>query len=246
MVSITVDLCLFDLDGTIVSTTVAAENTWRTFCAKHGVDPEELFKVSHGSRSTEILARFFPDVDNTDNKATKELELTMARDYIDTVSLIPGAEELLISLYKDTETKEALPDYKWAIVTSGSPYLAFSWFDTILKNIGKPKVFVTAFDVKKGKPDPEGYACARDQLSAVWKKDPATVRTVVFEDAPVGIIAGQKMGAKTIGITSSYDKKKLFDAGADYVVDDLSDVVVTKNTQNGEITISINSPLSRD
>ncbi|EDO16361.1 hypothetical protein Kpol_1051p9 [Vanderwaltozyma polyspora DSM 70294] len=245
MPSIEVDLCLFDLDGTIVSTTYAAEAVWRKFCSKYNVDPEELFKVSHGSRTSEMMARFFPNVDNTDNKAVKELEISIARNYLDLVTLIPGAKDLLLSLDINTTTKEKLPERKWAIVTSGSADLAFSWFSTILKEVGKPDVFITAFDVSRGKPDPEGYNKAQTDLTKILGMDPKSVRSVVFEDAPVGIKAGNAMGALTIGITSSYDKKVLFDAGADFVVSDLTEVVVAKNTKEG-ITIEIKNPLSKD
>ncbi|CCE63307.1 hypothetical protein TPHA_0E02150 [Tetrapisispora phaffii CBS 4417] len=249
MPSISVDYCLFDLDGTIVSTTIAAERTWRSYCSKHGVDPEELFRVSHGSRTNEMLSRFFPNIDNTDNKAVKELELDLATNHLDTVTLIKGAEDLLLSLDKDTETGKPLKSRKWAIITSGSPYLAFSWFDSILKHVGKPDVFVTGFDVKVGKPDPEGYKKAAVELSEIWEKpaeDISKLQTVVFEDAPVGIMAGKAMGAKTIGITSSYDKSVLFEAGADYVVSDLRQVRVTQNSNDGKIILEITNPLSRD
>lgn len=245
MPSIDVDICLFDLDGTIVSTTVAAESAWTVLCKEHGVDPQELFKHSHGARSSEIFAKFFPNLDNTDNKGVKKLELSMARDFLDSVGLIPGSSELLLSLDKSTDETTGLnfPERKWAIVTSGSPYLAFSWFDTILKHVGKPKVFITGFDVVKGKPDPEGYAKARDELCELWSLNPRQARVVVFEDAPVGIKAGKKIGATTIGITSTYPKEVLFEAGADYVVSDLTHVRVTENTYKG-VTLEITGSLA--
>ncbi|CCK68919.1 2-deoxyglucose-6-phosphatase KNAG_0B04850 [Huiozyma naganishii CBS 8797] len=242
--SLTVDLCLFDMDGTIVSTTVAAESVWRDLCKDHGVDPEELFEHSHGSRSSEILARFFPQLDNTDNKLTFQLEQQMGANYLDTVSLIPGAKDLLLSLDRNPTTGEKLRGRKWAVVTSATSYLAFRWFKTILKDVGKPDVFVTGMDVTRGKPDPEGYAKARDELSAVWHCD--SPQCVVFEDAPVGIKAGKAMGAYTIGITSTYDKAALFDAGADFVVPDLTQVTVTGNSNEGKITIAIGNALSKN
>ncbi|CAI4506470.1 AVI_1a_G0023640.mRNA.1.CDS.1 [Saccharomyces cerevisiae] len=239
MAEFSADLCLFDLDGTIVSTTVAAEKAWTKLCYEYGVDPSELFKHSHGARTQEVLRRFFPKLDDTDNKGVLALEKDIAHSYLDTVSLIPGAENLLLSLDVDTETQKKLPERKWAIVTSGSPYLAFSWFETILKNVGKPKVFITGFDVKNGKPDPEGYSRARDllrqDLQLTGKQD---LKYVVFEDAPVGIKAGKAMGAITVGITSSYDKSVLFDAGADYVVCDLTQVSVVKNNENDGTIVS--------
>ncbi|SMN19016.1 similar to Saccharomyces cerevisiae YHR043C DOG2 deoxyglucose-6-phosphate phosphatase [Maudiozyma saulgeensis] len=244
--TIDTDVCLFDLDGTIVDTTIAAESTWRKLCKQYNVDPEELFKVSHGSKSAEMLARFFPDYDNTDNKGAMLLEKDMADNYLDTVKLVSGAKELLLAL--DRNPKDSAVNYKdqnkrrWAIVTSGSPYLAFSWFSNILKEVGKPDVFVTGNDVSEGKPHPMGYMRARDELSKTWNFD-IPCRSVVFEDAPVGIKAGNSMGAITIGIASSYPPEKLAEIGANFVVKDLSQVSVVENPADGSIKLEIRNPL---
>ncbi|SMN21362.1 similar to Saccharomyces cerevisiae YHR043C DOG2 deoxyglucose-6-phosphate phosphatase [Maudiozyma saulgeensis] len=240
------DVCLFDLDGTIITTIVAAEEAWTKLCKQHNVDPQELFKISHGTRTVEVLAQFFPDIDNTDNKGVHLLEADIADNYLDTIGVIPGARELLSALDKDPQDQSVNfrkeQKRKWAIVTSGSPYMATSWFSTILKDIGKPEVFITAENVSVGKPDPEGYTKARELLSTTWNYK-SSCRAVVFEDAPVGIRAGNAMNAVTIGITSSYSKQTLFAAGADYVVADLTHVTVTENTENGHIKLQIKDPL---
>lgn len=241
---IPVDVFLFDLDGTIVLTTGAAEAVWKRMCATYNVDPEELFKHSHGVKTSEILARFFPDVDNTDNKAVIELEVSIVRDYENCVEVVPGAKEILMSLDQLRE-KCNEPARRWAIVTSGSAQLAFSWFNNILKPLTKPEVFITAFDVKKGKPDPEGYARAKVEVSKQLNWNPSEKRAVVFEDAPAGLKAGKAMGAITVGITSTYPKDVLFAAGADYVVPDLSGVKVTQNTDsNCDWILSIENALN--
>ncbi|QLG70509.1 hypothetical protein HG535_0A04490 [Zygotorulaspora mrakii] len=245
MPSIEVDLCLFDLDGTIINTTIAAESAWKRLCHTHRVDPQELFKHSHGSRTEDMFKKFFPLLDNRDGKAVKEFELSLGADYLDTVRVVPGAESLLLSLDVDTSTKAKIVDRKWAIITSGSPYLAFSWFDTLLKKVGKPNVFITGFDVKRGKPDPEGYFAAKVELCKIHGLDLKTSRTVVFEDAPVGIKAGKAIGSLVIGITTTYPKDVLFEAGADYVVEDLSAVTVTRNDNIHGITIDIEKAMSR-
>lgn len=243
MPSLEVDVCLFDLDGTIVSTIVAAESVWTDLCKEYGVDPKELFKYSHGSRTGEVLAKWFPKLDNTDNVAAKMLERRMADDYTDTVTLIPGAHDLLVALDHDAKTKEKLSDRKWAIVTSGTPYIAFKWFTTILKDVGKPEVFITADDVTKGKPDPQGFQSAFEQLCTKWGLESNKSRTVIFEDSPLGVQAGKTMGCYTIGITTSYSKEVLYKAGADFVVEDLTHVKVTQNGNNDKIVLDFVDPL---
>ncbi|CDO93218.1 unnamed protein product [Kluyveromyces dobzhanskii CBS 2104] len=247
MPSIAVDYVLFDLDGTLVSSTDAAEQAWLKLCEKYNVDYNTLSQVSHGSRTEEILAKFFPDVDNTNNQAVKEFELSIANDYMDIVCLVPGSADLLISLDRPTGSLpgEVFHHRKWAVVTSGSPWVAHAWFDNLLKSIKKPEVFITAFDVAKGKPDPAGYALATEQLKKVWNDDRKEVNTVVFEDAPVGVKAGKANGSIVVALTSTYDKELLFDAGADYVVEDLTQICLRSNKTN-ETVLIITDPLDRD
>lgn len=245
--TITANVCLFDLDGTIVNTTLAAESAWTKLCNQHNVNPTDLFKVSHGSRTEEMLARFFPDVDNTNGKGVSELEKDIADNYLDTIKLIPGAKELLISLDQDPSNSSlnfnTAGKRKWAIVTSGTRYIAFSWFRSILKDVGKPTVFVTGEDVDVGKPNPLGYNTAKTELCKILKFDQSTATSVVFEDAPVGIQAGNAMGAITIGIASSYPAEKLIEAGANFVVKDLTHVTVDKNSEDGTVTLMITNPV---
>ncbi|CEP63779.1 HAD family hydrolase LALA0_S09e02322g [Lachancea lanzarotensis] len=241
-VFIDVDFCLFDLDGTIIKTTEAVEKAWTKLCLEHGVDPEELFKHSHGTRTQEVIQRFFPQLGGDLDRAVEQMELSIGNDYPESVSLIPGAAKLLQAL--DQSSQENVGKERiWAIVTSGA-YLARTWFDNILKDIGPPPVFITGFDVAKGKPDPQGYALASQRLSVIWRKDPKTVRNVVFEDAPVGVIAGKRIGAVVVGITSSYSENTLFEAGADYVVPDLTGVRVIERSATG-LKLEITGRLSR-
>lgn len=245
--TITTNVCLFDLDGTIVDTTLAAESAWTKLCNQHNVNPADLFKVSHGSKTEEMLARFFPDVDNTNGKAVSELEKDIADNYLDTIKLIPGAKELLKSL--DTDPSNTTVNFntngkrKWAIVTSGTRYIAFSWFKSILKDVGKPAVFITGEDVHTGKPNPLGYNTAKIELCKILRFDQSTAKSVVFEDAPVGIQAGNAMGAITIGIASSHPAEKLIEAGANYVVKDLTHVTVDENSEDGTVTLRITDPI---
>ncbi|KAL3237735.1 HAD family hydrolase [Nakaseomyces bracarensis] len=238
-----VDVCLFDMDGTIVNTTEAAEAVWKRLCVQENVDPEELFKHSHGAKAGDIMAQYFPNVDNTDGKKVQAIEKELVDDFEDIVKLVPGSKELLLSLDKDSSTGAPLAGRKWAIVTSATPYIAFHWFTSILKEVGKPDVFITALDVKNGKPDPEGYSKACDLLCNNCNFDRSIARSVVFEDAPVGIKAGKAMGAVTVGITTSYDKGVLFDAGADFVVNDLTQVRLLRNNDQDGIVFEIVNPL---
>lgn len=212
----TADLCLFDLDGTIVNTTNAVERVWVDMCAEHKVKVDQLFEYTHGRRTSETLAKFFPAIDNTDNKGAHAFEGRIVNEYGHLVDVIPGHSDLLNGL-----------EYgKWCIVTSGNKPIAFGWFDHLLNDIKRPEVFITAEMVTQGKPHPEGYLRGAELLAEKHGLIDQAVEKVVFEDAPVGIAAGVKAGATVIGIASGFDPELLYSAGAKYVVKDLTHVNV--------------------
>lgn len=74
------------------------------------------------------------------------------------------------------------------------------------------KVVVTAEDVKRSKPDPEGYIRALDLLNG---QPPLPSRllhpheVVAIEDAPAGIEAARGAGFSTIGIAHTYPRSEL-------------------------------------
>jgi sugar-phosphatase len=103
---------------------------------------------------------------------------------------------------------------QWAIVTSGTRRVA----EARLRHVGlaKPEIFITADDVKTGKPSPEGYLLAASRLQL----DPSAC--VVIEDAPAGIQAGKAAGMRVIAVTSTLSKDAL--SQADAVVQHLSEI----------------------
>ena len=85
-------------------------------------------------------------------------------------------------------------------------------------------VVVAAEDVECGKPDPEGYARAAEQLAAACGRGIAPEMCVVVEDAPAGIKAAKALGMKVLAVTSSYQADALVEA--ERVVDSLADVTL--------------------
>jgi len=61
-----------------------------------------------------------------------------------------------------------------------------------------PSVLVTAEDVTRGKPAPDGYALAAERLGV------AADACLVFEDAPAGILAAEAAGADVVVITAAH------------------------------------------
>ncbi|CCH45217.1 2-deoxyglucose-6-phosphate phosphatase 2 [Wickerhamomyces ciferrii] len=214
-ITLDADIIEFDLDGTLVYTTSVVEKLWSELAIQHGVDPHTVLNDSHGARTSETFAKYFPMIDNTDNKAVEKFEKDIPDNYGHLVKIIPGTIELLNGIDKD----------RWCIVTSGSNYIANSWFNGILKDVQKPKVFITAELVTNGKPDPEGYLKG-DKILSESLGITSEHKKIVFEDAPMGVKAGVASGAIVIGVNSGNNAKLLYESGASYVVKDLTDIKV--------------------
>lgn len=178
-----VDAVLLDMDGTLVDSTAVVVRLWRSWAARHDVDPEAILAVSHGRRGDEVVAQFAPP--GVDREA--ELEWLAARELVerDDIVAVPGAAALLA----------ALPPDRVAVVTSATRELTAVRMRAAALSV--PQILVGADDVVRGKPDPEGYQRAASLLGV----DPA--RCLVVEDAPAGLEAGRAAGARVIAVATT-------------------------------------------
>ncbi|MGC9454258.1 MAG: HAD family hydrolase [Phycisphaerae bacterium] len=91
---------------------------------------------------------------------------------------------------------------------------------------------VSAEDVSKGKPDPEGYVLALQRLEEKLGRGFAPTDCVVVEDSPAGIQAAVAAGLHVLAVTNSYTHESL--QGADMVVDSLEEVSLADLDQLAE------------
>ena len=145
----------------------------------------------------------------------------------------------------DVEMKEEM--YRIYCERSKTDVFVYDWSKPIIETLGKkytlalasaadlPKVkanidcigvdtsvfkaLITGSDVEKKKPDPTIF------LKAAEKAGIAPENAVVFEDAVSGVMAAKAAGMTAIAVTTTFDEETLKNAGADFVVDNLSDSV---------------------
>jgi sugar-phosphatase len=202
---------LFDLDGVLVDSTPAVARVWSEWAKEHGLDPEETVRKAHGRPSIATVQELLPTVDAEEEDA--KIEHLEMNDMEGMVAL-PGAVDLL----------SVLPEDRWGVVTSGTRPLASKRLHTA--GLPVPKHFVTASDIRRGKPDPEPYLIGVENLEF-----PAA-DCVVVEDAPAGVRSGRAAGARVIALRTTAADDELKEAGANWIVDDLSKVSVA--TLNGD------------
>jgi mannitol-1-/sugar-/sorbitol-6-phosphatase len=202
------DALLCDMDGTLVDSTEVVERHWAAWAARHGVDLAEILRVSHGRPTIETLRLVAPHLATIEEAA--RLDAGEADDS-EGLRPVPGAQELLASL----------PANRWAVVTSAGRALATRRLRGA--SVPVPAVLVTSDDMPIGKPNPMGYVEAARRLGATLS------RSLVIEDAPVGVQAGRAAGAIVIGVTTTFPSL----AGCDYVIPDLRSLRVIGSSESG-------------
>ena len=145
MTRLTGRVVLFDCDGVLVDSDESVTRAWSRWAHEHGLIASDVLAVVHGRRSADTVASFVAPAEQAGALALIDrYEVEAALD----VRAVPGAKELLASC----------PVEAWGVVTSGRRELALARLAAA--GLPTPAVLVTADDVRRGKPDPEGYLAA--------------------------------------------------------------------------------------
>ncbi|MCP2330158.1 HAD-IA family hydrolase [Actinoalloteichus caeruleus] len=207
-----VDAILFDLDGVLVNSARAIDVAMRRWAVERGLDPDAIASLAHGRRDEDLVRLAAPHLD-VDPEVDRIAELDF--EVMDQVTAIPGASALI----------GLLPPLRWAVVTSGAASIASARLAAA--GLSRPPVVVTAEQVAKGKPDPEGYLLAAERLGV------EPTRCVVLEDAPVGWDAATAAGMRCVGVGWELARSRPELAAW---VEDLSPVRVTEEPSGLRLT----------
>jgi sugar-phosphatase len=200
---------IFDLDGTIVDTEPGSQAAVRQLFDGYGVPHDDaLLRRFVGRRGPEVfaeLAHLFPGHDPWQLAAQvgehyRALDLPPAPSF-------PGAVALVREIHRRGDPL--------GLVTSGRRQYVLPRLEH-LGLLGVFAVIVTADDVTAGKPDPEGYLRARDELGV------ASPLCVVFEDSPAGIAAAKAGGLYCVAVATTHETSQL--GSADRIVASLTEI----------------------
>lgn len=175
---------LFDMDGTLLSSIAAAERVWSAWARRHGIDVERFLPTIHGVRAADTIRR--------QNLRYIDLDAEVAwveRGELEDVEGVVAIDGVLDFL-------RSLPPQRWAIVTSATLELATRRLEAA--GIARPPVMITAEDVVRGKPHPDGFLAAAERLGV------SAADCLIFEDAPAGIAAAEAAGADVMVITATH------------------------------------------
>ena len=183
--------------------------TWEEYVDRYmGCDDRDAFRKSFRLAGREEL----------DDRQLKRLVEAKSRQFQevirDGVQSYPGVVQLIKTLHAS-----GIP----LAICSGA---LRSDIDPILSRIGIACYFrriVSADDVRKGKPDPEGYALAFRELRLSRSANvSSTGSCLAVEDTPDGVTAAKRAGLSVLAVTNSHPAGEL--SRADYVTDSLENV----------------------
>jgi sugar-phosphatase len=198
---------LFDNDGVLVDSMQGAIAAWRQWGETY-YPGFELTSEHHGKRAQDLVLQM-----------VGEAMFEEANDHIN--QLEQDLAHLTVPLTGALDFTRSLKAGTWTVVTSANPFLAKARLEAA--GIPIPQELVTAYDVSKGKPDPEPYLLGAKRLGFEIED------CVVFEDAVSGIQAGLEAGAGLlVGVT-----EHALDTQADIVVKSLEGITF----QDGELFI---------
>lgn len=211
-----IDAVIFDLDGVLVDSSAVITRSWKAWAVKNGIDEAHLFQFVHGRRAAATIELAAPHLD-----AQAEAQKLVVIESNDTqgLAVYPGVLDQIAQLPKD----------RWSIYTSGTDSIATTRLN--FAGIEIPRIFLTADRVKNGKPAPDGYLMAAEQMGF------APENCLVIEDSPAGIRAAKAANMPALAVGTTHAKEEL--AEADYWVEALADMTLTPSDENG-LLLSIN------
>lgn len=187
----TIRAFIFDLDGVIADTAVFHYQAWRELANRLGFDIDHAFNetlkgVGRMDSLNLVLAQGGIQMSEAQKQREAERKNT---EYVELIShmtpadLLPGAREALLAV-RSAGFKIAL-----ASASKNGPM--------IIERLGVPEFFDTIVDpalLKKGKPDPEIFLKAAEQLHCAPRE------CIGVEDAISGVEAIRSAGMLAVGI----------------------------------------------
>ena len=204
------DTILFDLDGTLLDTKPLIDRSFiHTF---------EHFRPSYNLTEEELDSFFGPSLKQTFSRYSSDPEeIKKMVDYYrafnvshhdEMVKAMPGAKELIKSLYKKGYKLGVVSSKKTDLVEHGLELFGLKQYMSVV--IGEE-------DVKNNKPAPDGILLAMEKLDS---KNACYVGDTIND-----IKAGRNANIKTIGCLYIKHPEIMLEASPDFVINELNDIL---------------------
>lgn len=210
-----IDGIIFDMDGTLLDSMWIWPDVDDVYLKKYGLlKPEHFHEKMEGMSYSEVAQYFldtFPMLDRTIQEVMDEW-MVMARDrYLTQVSMKIGADSFIREMKGQGK--------KIGIATSNARKLA----DDTLQALKIQELFDvvrTSCEAGAGKPAPDVYLMVAKEMEV----HPS--RCLVFEDVPMGILAGKNAGMRVCAVEDEFSRPQIQKKRelADYYIQDYLDI----------------------
>ena len=216
------DALIFDFDGVVVDSEPIHLAGFRRVLAPEGIpitedeyytkylgfDDHDCFAAVGRDKGKTFTEERIADLTADKTAAVKEAIAT-------SIQALPGAVELIRAA-----AAAGVP----LAICSGALRDEIALAAKTLGVLGLFDEIISAEDVHRGKPDPEGYALAAERLAATRSCPIAPERCIVIEDTAAGIESARSAGMKVLAVTTTCPRAAL--AAADRIVDSLEHVTL--------------------
>lgn len=184
---------LIDMDGTLYDSMGHHTLAWHRMMLDLGIATDRdrfyLFEGMTGKATINLLFREYLHRDATDAEVAEHYHRkTVYFNEMSPVKPMSEAAQLLSALKASGIT--------CVLVTGSGQRSLIDRLQRDFPGIFSPDMIITAADVEHGKPDPEPY------LKAMERAGVSPSQAIVIENAPLGVRAGARSGAFTIGLTT--------------------------------------------
>ncbi|MGV8168657.1 MAG: HAD family hydrolase [Candidatus Nanoarchaeia archaeon] len=220
---------LFDLDGVIIDSEqyydLSNSEIFSSFGKKYERDKlKALLSGRTNKEFAEYVIKYY-DLPLSSEEYANRKNLMMNKFYKENITYLAGFKSFFDELIKKFKCGVA--------IVTGCPK---DYYENVDKRINLTSKFgkniFRAEDLGMSKPAPDIYLHAAEKIGANPKD------CLVFEDAPSGIVAGYRAGAKVVALTTTLSKQILIEAttnmypdvdfGKILIIDDFSDASLKK------------------
>lgn len=215
--SVTPKAALIDMDGTLYDSMKNHTASWFRLMTEAGIkctrDEFYLYEGRTGASTINcLIQRELGREATPEEKENLYKKKTEYFNQLPPVEPMAGAREM-VEVFKEVGIKRVL-------VTGSGQNSLLNRINTDFPGLFSDELRVTSRDVKHGKPHPEPFIRAM-QLAHVTPS-----QSIVVENAPLGVEAGNRAGAFTIGVTTGpIPREEMIKAGAAIVFDSMPEFV---------------------
>jgi len=209
---------LFDMDGVLYDSMKHHVHSWSKVADDFGLvyTPDEFYMHEGrvGTNTIDILIKrtFGRPATDKEKKSIYKKKTELFAEYNNNET-IPNAYDVL-KVVKNSGLQPVL-------VTGSGQKTLLGNLEADFPDIFRPDMMVTAYDVTKGKPDPEPYLTGLKKAGNLKPN-----QAIVVENAPMGVESAVAAGIFTIAVnTGPLPDKILSDAGANIVLDSMQQLI---------------------